>query len=280
VLALIFILFLFFLAVAVLFLGATLTLKGYFDETPPDLKETAWRAPAAALAVTLFVILWVRLAYASPDRYDSLFDFSTSRQSPPVKSIWIIEDGGKVEYRLEKDANNRPIYRNRETDRIRELPRKPDKFIIREGDREVVFQPKKDAKGKPIIRTGEGLRYYDEQGRYMEEGYEGIIFTSTGGGFVYFLLNVSHFVVWFLAIWLLLRFTWAQALLLALIAWLSMTLIVMRPLLQRVRTLSEERARSQPQTRLEIKEAAGWREARGQEEGKRSLSESQRWWGS
>ena len=67
-------------------------------------------------------------------------------------------------------------------------------------------------------------------------------FAATAGGcvFIFFtllacqgvLLNVLHLGVWFVCLWLLLRFQWSHALGLAAAVWLVLTLTFLPPLLQ------------------------------------------------
>jgi hypothetical protein len=56
------------------------------------------------------------------------------------------------------------------------------------------------------------------------------------------ILNFGLLVVWFVSLWLLLRFQWAHALGLAFVFWLVMVLFVMQPVLTKAENVAQERA--------------------------------------
>jgi hypothetical protein len=106
-----------------------------------------------------------------------------------------------------------------------------------------------DAKGKLVPLTDElakgdpkgvvyapNMRFVEEKGsRYIQakqlDEHKGVMFVpSSGVVATALLLNIGHFVVWFLAIWLLLRFSWGHALGFSIVAGL-VTMLVILPLL-------------------------------------------------
>jgi hypothetical protein len=141
--------------------------------------------------------------------------------------------------------SGRPEYRDKNR---RLLPDRPDKIIVVEGGQQHVFLPERDAKGHFKVAPGESLRYYEEgaKGRYMVEGQWGRVASYRFGRLVLDLfLNLLHFVVWWLVLWLLLRFQWSHALGLAVAFWAVMTLFVLPPLLTRAEEVARQRAGTQ-----------------------------------
>jgi hypothetical protein len=129
---------------------------------------------------------------------------------------------------------------------------------FKQGDQEIVFQPElevvKDKDGKESVRfkigkvtqlgvdTTQSLRFVEVggRGRVMTEDELGRIGEFRWGAyFVNLLLNVLHLGVWFVCLWLLLRFQWAHALGLAFIFWLVMTLWVLPQVLSAAQSASQ-----------------------------------------
>jgi hypothetical protein len=100
------------------------------------------------------------------------------------------------------------------------VPLKPD--MLKGDPKGVVYAP------NTRFMEVSGSRYV--QAKQLDE-HKGVLFVpSSGVVFVALLLNLGHFVVWFLAIWLLLRFGWGHALGAAAAAGL-VTMLVILPLL-------------------------------------------------
>ena len=242
-LSLILVLVLLWFVLSILLAAGTLGLQGYFNETPPDFKDLLWRGPAAAGAVTAFVLLWVVLAYNDYDRFPPLTEFSADEDRPYFPTLLVKEPNfpQQRKYQLTKDERGRPLYRLNGTGGP--LPARPDEIIVMEDGGEARFRPERDEKGKFKLGPNGRLRYTDDGGRYMEEGFLGQLTVShPGRTFVYFLLNLLHAGVWFACLWPLLRFSWPQALLLTAGCWLMMTLVVLPPLLTQARDVAKKRA--------------------------------------
>lgn len=245
--ALILIVVLFWFALSLLMAAGTLFLQGYFNETPPDPAELLWRAPAAAGGVAFFVLVWCIMAYSSPDRYAPLTEFSASEDRDPVPTLKAVVDGKTIDFRLVKGIRGTARYVE-VRGQGRELPSRPEEVILTEDGTEAHFKPDRDANGKFKVERDKILRYRDETGRVMEEGYLGQLSVShPGRTFVYVLLNLIHGCVWFACLWLLMRFTWGQALVLALGCWLAMTLLVIPPLWFQARDASRKHDREATQ---------------------------------
>ena len=246
-LSLILILLVLWLALSLLLAAGTLFLQAYFNETPPDLKEVAWRGPAGGAAVAAFAALWTFLYYNHPDAYAPFLEFSATEEQPFFPKLWAVQGKQKTEYVLRKEPQGPPRYYQKDPPR-QPLPSRPDEIIVAEDGEEAVFRPDRDAQGKFKPDPNEGLRYRDERGRVMREGYLGQLTTvRRGRTFVYFLLNLVHGAIWFACFWPLLRFSLGQAVVLALACWLTMTLVVMPPVLTQARNVAREKARAAEQ---------------------------------
>ncbi len=215
----------------------TLFFQGYiYSEPVPDVW---WRAPAAGTALALFLLVWVVLDYRAPGRYRALHEFDFVKDEDPPRELLIVRDGKQETFQLRKTAENRREYRNGNA----KLPSRPDKVIIVEGDQRYVFEPDRDARGHFKPGPDDMLHYHDARGREMVEGFLGFVSTRQYGRLVAnLLLNFLHFVVWFLALWLLLRYQWAHAFGLAVVFWLVMTLFVLPLVLGQAEKVARDRA--------------------------------------
>ncbi|NBO93923.1 MAG: hypothetical protein EBV06_16685 [Planctomycetia bacterium] len=227
----------------------TLWFSGYLYSEPTGQIE--WRGPVAGVAVFGCVLLWVFLAYRSPDTYRSLWEFSSREVSTPFKELQVPNERGETErfvyikglrqYHLDGKQN------------LKQIPSRPTLMTVVEGDAKSVFKPERDEKGKLLIRKNqsmfasqqEPLRYLDENGRVMLEDSLGQITTFKTSNFTAnIFLNVLMLGGWFAALWPLLRFQWSHALGQALVFWLVMMMFVMPPLLNYVESVAKERAKT------------------------------------
>src|SRR5262245_52048268 len=94
---------------AVLFWVGTVTIQGYwYSEPTPGI---AWRAPAAAAVITVFVGLWCILNWrgSDPDResvpYDTINNFSASEAEPAkgFPRFWSVKAGKEIVYERRQD---------------------------------------------------------------------------------------------------------------------------------------------------------------------------------
>src|SRR5262249_20272992 len=118
-----------------------------------------------------------------------------------------------------------------------------DALYIDIDGQEVEFHP--DLKKPGVFRKEAGeVRYVEEGGsRVITEGQvrQGVLYTHyTSVVLMNFLLNFLHFAVWFLCLWLILRFQWPHALGLSLVLWLIMTLTVLPMLVTKARDAGRE----------------------------------------
>jgi hypothetical protein len=233
VLTVILILLLLALALTVLLWVGTVSIQGYFyNEVSPDL---IWRAPAAALAVTLYIGFWCWFTYGSPrGAYGSLFYFDApSEEERFAYLVWVKKDHSEVRYHWNGsnwvDDAGRPFRRSTSEEMVEELRAEPKD---KESGKSVVF--KADLTSERKFKNP--AQYIEEGGarRVMTEDSLGRVSTPKRGlEFANLLLNGLHFVVWFLVLWLLLRFQWSHALGLALPLWLALSLTAVPFLLAR-----------------------------------------------
>jgi len=99
-------------------------------------------------------------------------------------------------------------------------------------DDDEMFEPERDAKGNFKTEPNESLRYLDARGRVMREDDFGRVSVYRWDWFAWTaFFNVAHLVVWFLALWLLLRYQWFHALGGAIVLWVATSLIALPMLL-------------------------------------------------
>jgi hypothetical protein len=230
-----------------LLMGAgAIYLQSYLNETPPDLKELAWRAPAAGTLVAVFMGIWCALATGNPDRWAALTEFSPTAESEYFPKLRKTSNGQSWEVFLQRNAQGKQVYlpANGAVLPERSGPH-ADEIVVVEDGQEVKFLPERDRDNKIIVdSTRGGVRYRDAQGRIMDEIYLGRITTvRTGWWFSYILLNLIHGVVWLAAAWPLMRFSFWQAVAITVVAWGVSTLFVMPPLLQRARKIHDDRVK-------------------------------------
>jgi hypothetical protein len=216
----------------VLLTAWTLWFQGYIYSEP--VGGILWRGPAAGGALTLFLVLWMVLAYRSPGRYGALHEVSGT-DTVEFKELWVVTDAGKEEhYRLG-------------TKYAKPVPTRPAEVIVKEDGEKVSFKPERDAAGNFKIRkvgdVEQPLRYLDDRGRVMTEDYLGQLSVPRRGSVVLsLLLNFLHLGVWFACLWLLLRFQWPHALGLAVAFWAVTTLFVVPMVLNRTEAVAAQRA--------------------------------------
>jgi hypothetical protein len=216
----------------VLLWAGSVWFQGYiYSEPAPQL---VWAAPVAGSALALFFALWCIIDYKSPGRYVSLFDFSARDPHEPFSELWAVKGTNTTRYTPIKDARGHAEYLDRNG---KPVPTHPDRILVKEDGEEITFEPERDANGNFKIRPGNPLLYYDSQGRQMRENNLGQLSTFRSGIFLACLfLNFFHLALWFVCLWLLLRFQWSHALGLAVIFWLVMTVFGVPALLAKVET--------------------------------------------
>jgi hypothetical protein len=227
----------------------TLWLQSYIYSEPTTGIE--WRGPAAGSALAFFLLLWIILDYNSPGHFPSLFEITSTEDNKPFpelriptnrgEEVYRLRPGARLDYRLNGQANGKP------------LPSRPPHLIVLEDGEKIHFEPQRDAHGNFKTKSTssvfgsseEPLRYTDNKGRVMLENSLGQLSTFRGGRFVAnVVINLLFLALWFVVLWLLLRFQWPHALGQAIVFWLVMLLFVMPPLLARAETVARQRAKA------------------------------------
>jgi len=242
-----------FLGVAVGLWAGTLFLQGYIYSEP--VEQLYWRAPVCGLVVAVFIACWCWLDYRNPTRYGALFDVS-ARDTERFDKFWSMKNGKEILFSERKDARGRIDYFDKDgkrwtrsdSDGIMEA------VIIEDKDgQKARFNAELTADGKFKIEQGEPLRYLEADGKHrvMTDNYIGQISEWRVGFLVANLfLNVLHGIVWFLCLWLLLRFQWGHAFGLALVLWLTLTFFL-PTLFKKTEDLAKQKASASPTSMLE-----------------------------
>lgn len=236
------------LTLAVFFFVGSLFLQGYiYTEASPLLY---WQAPAAGAILAVFLLLWCIMVARSPDArpddipYDTIFRFSprVDLLKKPAKELWVVNRKGmEIPYRLERrpDAVSGNAYRYVDPKTSRPLKPEEVKAIkLVEKNQSYLFNEAPGTEG--------GNRYFvSDQGwviRDFGDGPDGIPTTFLWSRFlINLILNVSHFLLWYFLLWLVLRFAGAHALGLGFCLWLVFTLAVLPMLLTYAAEVAQKR---------------------------------------
>jgi hypothetical protein len=229
VLILVVLLLLTWFVLSVLLAAWTLWFQSYIYSEPTG--EMYWRAPAAGGAITLFLLVWIILDYNSPGNYRELHQFSYTEDLQPFPELRIINHDGKEETFVGvHNARTGMEYRRKD----RPLPSRPDRIVAIRGNEKYVFEPQR-RDGKFVEGAGGVVHYYNADNHWeMKEGQLGYVSVTRPAWLIANLvLNGLHLAVWFVCLWLLLRFQWSHALGQAIVCWLAMTFLVLPGLLDR-----------------------------------------------
>lgn len=223
-----------------LFLGGGLVAQGYLYQEPAD--RLPIRAAVGALVVAGYVTFWVALDQKRPGRYDTFFNFMpySTVEFDEFEAVRWSGTGGV----LRLDATGAPV---ESVVRFRRPPGGTALQFAAEGTGEKFELRGSSAAGGQFM-TGairvkgptdpEPVRYnaalvesaaaktktyakdrkfVEEKGsRYVEAAQPGTLFVpSTGAVVTALLINFGLLVVWVVALWPVLKFTFAHALLLA-----------------------------------------------------------------
>jgi len=225
------------LALMVLLWAGTTWFQGYIYEGVAAA-DLYWRAPAAAVALTLFLGLWSWLAYRAPGSVPGLFQFSfsNSNQDKPYSEFWTETQGKENHYTVQKIAKAGRTIREYRDAQSKVWPPsvKPDVLLVKEGEEKVRFEAKKGNAETATV-------YIDSRGRVIKEDDPGQ-FTLFSWGLLFKNLFVysGFLVVWFACLWLLLRFQWSHALGLAVVLWLVGVMLLVPPLIEQAEKKAAE----------------------------------------
>jgi hypothetical protein len=248
-----------------LFWGGGMVAQGYLYSQPAE--RFPLRAAAAALLVGIFLILWCWIDKRSPRKYDTFFEFAPY-ETKPVDEFeavrWVADPAaaikGKTEFKKGEDGKpiekvtkfKRPggsktgAFVEEGTGNHFELSGTPKgggppvltaALLVRpepgaDPIRMNAELKKDDRHGTVTYAPGPERRFTEEGGsRYVKADQLGVLYVpSTGVVVLALLLNLAHFVAWFLAFWLILQFRWSHALGFA-AAFGLLTMLMVLPLL-------------------------------------------------
>jgi hypothetical protein len=231
--------------------AGTFFFQGYiYTEPSPGI---FWQAPAAAALLTFGYTIWsLSVAFsaeATPQNipYDALHRFSPKEdmselEGKPAPKIWAIKldrkktgedkDGERIEYKRIRDAQIKFHY---EATTGAHHPWQPDGVIAIEIEKPDGVKMRFDL---APLADGGNREFVSPDGWVITE------LSGQGGGpnvvpykfrwgrwLLNLFFNFGHLAVWFLALWLLLRFQWTHALGLAVVLWLIFTVTVLPMLL-------------------------------------------------
>jgi hypothetical protein len=242
---LIVVLLLLFVILALLLGAWALFYQGYIYTE--SVTGVAWRAPAAAGALMVPVLMWVIFDYRWTGKYGALYDFSASDNRPPYPELRVPQGKRELVYKLMPGTAHQ--YRLDGKANGAELPARPEKLLAKDGDEELVFERQKESKkARWSLNQAEAPTRYvarDSKGRTREmvEGSLGQVSGfRTGRLIAYVFVNLLLLAAWLAAMWLILRFGWSMALLQAVVFWLATILLIMPPLLKRAEAVAAARA--------------------------------------
>jgi hypothetical protein len=239
-----------------LFVGG-LFVQGYIYTEPSA--QLRWGAPATGAVLFLFVTFWsLIVVFSGSTPTDIPFDV-IQRFSPtvdkfrsPVSELTAVRKGGNKEtYKLHKSSPfpgaTRSDYRS-----VRDgKPWNSDNveaIVIKSDDGDMRFmqvaedQRARGAYPQFVSDDGWAMTVYDD-------GPTGQPTKFRFGRFVVNLfLNFLHLALWFVCLWLLMRFEWFHALLGACALWLICTLIILPMLLTFAARVSQDRQVMAPAT--------------------------------
>ncbi len=225
--------------------------QGYFYTEPnPGIP---WQAPAAAGVLSVFLLLWCLLNTNTPGAsstnipYDTLFAFHSQVEMypEPVKTLWTIKKGIKepIKYQREKVAlqqAGRVLYVYKDTTPLRQPwnPTDVEAVLVEYKGEKIRFEPVQN------VAEGDHLEFVSPEGWRMQVFNRMITGEPTRSSWGYFstvlFLNFLHLGLWFVCLWLLLRFQWPHALLFAVILWVAATLSFVPMLLAQASNLAPE----------------------------------------
>jgi hypothetical protein len=235
-------------SLTVILWAGTFFFQGYiYTEPSPSLY---WQAPAAAALLSLGFTIWVFAmalsSTATPQNLpiDTIFRFSPKEdmaelKGKPAEKLWAIKsdrkktgpdkDGESVPYKRKRDERGRFVYKDTTS---RERPWQRQDVIALEIEKPDGARMRFDLAPTEV---GDYRQFVSKEGWVIREYEEG----PTGVPIRFFfsrlmlnlLFNLFHFVGWFLALWVILRFQWTHALGLAIVLWLVCTLSVLPMLL-------------------------------------------------
>ena len=234
-----------------------LFVQGYIYTEPAP--QVVWGAPAAGALLALFFTWWCYAVASAGDArpldipYDSIFRFSTDVEmvKEPVPELWAVKKNNeKVKYKRHRIDQIKYEYKDTSEAQRRwngsgvvaiELEHDGEKYRFDEG--------KTTAGAFPFFVNEKGWQMTVTESR----GPTGIpkIF-RTGRFLANLFFNFTHLALWFVGLWLLMRFQWAHALGIGFCLWLLFTLAILPMMLGYAAQVAQSRPAAGIQSILAI----------------------------
>lgn len=215
----------------------SLFFQGYIYTEPSQGMH--WQAPAAAAVLGMFYAGWCFAVATAPETrsgdipYNTIFSFSprVSMVTEPVKELWAVKDNGQeILYKRYKipQAGTPPaiVYKDR-TDKPWPSSVSGIKTIKLE-DRGTTYRFERTevssgAYPRFVAKDNEGwsMKVFESGPTGVPERFQTSRFLAN------FFFNGMHLTLWFLCLWLLVRFQWSHALGIGLLLWLLFTLALL-----------------------------------------------------
>jgi hypothetical protein len=237
------------LTLAVFFYAGAMFLQGYIYTEPSQ--ELYWQAPAAGGALMAFLTIWCLLIVnaegANPRDipYDTIFRFSprVDLLAEPAQEIWgVKKDGEKKPYKRKREVTGRGQSGYRYFDVTSGRPWSNSGIV----NVELVIAGENYIFKRVPGTDGSNAEFVSDNGWVMMDygdGPTGIPGVFRWGRFLMnVIMNVGHFLAWWLCLWLLLRFQWSHALGLGFALWLVFTFSLLPMLLDYAAEVAESKA--------------------------------------
>jgi hypothetical protein len=248
------------IALALFFYVGAMFLQGYIYTEPSQ--DLYWQAPAAGGALALFLALWCVLVASAEGAtprdipYDTVFHFTPNVDllKEPPREIWAVyKDGQEKPYK--RDRLGQTTYRYVDPSYTPSRPWKGDGvegiILIIDGEK-LLFKrvPSSESYYSEFVSdNGWIMKEYADGPTGMPSAFRWSRFLMT------LLLNFGHLLLWWLCLWLLLRFQWGHALGLAFVLWLVCTLSILPMLLSSAAEVAEGKAISTSQRSTAVNSA-------------------------
>jgi len=238
-----FVIFLLLAFVFILFLwGGSLLLQGWLYQNPAELLPI--RAAISGSVLAAFLTAWCWIDARNPGKYDTLLEFSPVEvtEYDSFESVMKKANGEEKTMLFKKRLGTHGLTGDFVDDKGNNwLKNTSDSMatviLIREKDKNepTPFKANLDAKGNfPADLTQ--LTYTDASGRWMTADALGKVHRrKTGVLWANILLNALHFLLWWLALSLGMRFGIWEALGLAFVIWLFLMLLAQPVLFKQTR---------------------------------------------
>jgi hypothetical protein len=222
-------------ALGVLFFVGTLFVQSFIFTEP--VEGLTWRAPTSAAIMAVFFTFWCLIVVRSDARpgnipYTTIFNFSirSNMRDSPAPDLWADRDDGQVlHYVLKHEVelgHDKTYYRNANDPTKTFTPIGVAAVEIENGPGPKLKFDRTSDGDNQIFRSPDGwnLEYdRDISGNPTRMSW-GLLMGNL-------FLNLFHFALWFVCLWLILRFSLSSSFLFAAILWGLMTVALLPMLL-------------------------------------------------